>query len=144
MASAIDIGDAKDIHPQDKKSAGTRMALCALNHVYRRSNIVPEGPRYAGCSQEGNSVRVTFYFADGLMLKENQPQSFYLAGADKKFYPADHVRIEGDSLIISSEKVAIPHAVRYAWSGDPENTLYNGAGLPASPFRTDDWEIQLS
>ena len=142
MASAVDIGEAKDIHPQNKKSAGERMAYCALHHVYRCSDIVPEGPRFAGYSQEDNAIHVTFQYADGLTLKEELPQSFYLAGADKVFYPADQIRLEGNTLVLSSGKVKEPCAVRYAWSGDPENTLYNGAGLPASPFRTDDWEIQ--
>ena len=118
------------------------MAYCALHHVYRCSDIVPEGPRFAGYSQEDNAIHVTFQYADGLTLKEELPQSFYLAGADKVFYPADQIRLEGNTLVLSSGKVKEPCAVRYAWSGDPENTLYNGAGLPASPFRTDDWEIQ--
>ena len=75
------------------------------------------------------------------MLKEDRPQSFYLAGENKRFYPAELVRIEGDTVLVSSGKVETPCAVRYAWAGDPENTLYNSDGLPASPFRTDDWEI---
>lgn len=141
MASAVDIGEAKDIHPQNKKTAGYRLALCALNNVYRIREKAPEGPRFAGCVQEGNSIRVRFRYADGLTLKEDLPRSFYIAGDDHHFYPADKVRIEGDTLLLSSEKVEIPCAVRYAWSGFPSNTLYNGDGLPASPFRSDDWEI---
>ena len=141
MASAVDVGETKDIHPQDKKSVGFRLALCALNKVYRQQEHAPEGPRFAGFSQEGNAIRVKFRYADGLTLKEDRPQSFYLAGENKQFYPAELVRIEGDTVLLTSGKVETPCAVRYAWAGDPENTLYNGNGLPASPFRTDDWEI---
>ncbi|MBQ7402813.1 MAG: hypothetical protein IJW05_05185 [Lentisphaeria bacterium] len=142
MASAVGIGEMKDIHPQDKKSAGTRMALCALGQVYQQ-DLLPEGPRFTECIPEGNNLRVTFRFAEGLTLDREKEQSFYLAGADKIFYPAENIRIDGSSLILSSGKVASPRAVRYAWSGEPENTLFNGAGLPAAPFRSDDWDFSL-
>lgn len=140
MCSAIDLGDLDDIHPQDKKSVGQRMAACALCNIYKM-NEVPCGPVYDSFQTENNAIRVKFSCADGLKLKEDRPQSFYIAGANRIFYPADSVRIEGSTLLISSENVSDPRAIRYAWTSGPESTLYNAAGLPASPFRTDDWEL---
>ena len=141
MCSAIDLGDLDDIHPQDKKSVGQRMAASALYHIYNMNEVPPSGPVYETCQPENGAIRVKFSCADGLKLKEDRPQSFYIAGANRIFCPADSVRIEGSSLLISSENVSDPRAVRYAWTSGPESTLYNAAGLPASPFRTDDWEL---
>ena len=140
MCCTIDLGDLDDIHPQDKKSVGSRMAASALHHIYKM-NEVPSGPAYETFQPENGAIRVNFSCADGLTLREDRPQSFYIAGENRIFYPADSVRIEGSSLLISSENVSDPRAVRYAWTSGPESTLYNAAGLPASPFRTDDWEL---
>lgn len=143
MSSAIDIGDLQDIHPQDKKNVGKRLAANALNNVYHIQDEVPAGPLYQSCSIEGNQIRIRFRYADGLHFRNKElPQSFFVANLEKSFYPADYVTIEGDTVVVRSEKVEIPTAVRYGWSDAAVSTLYNAAGLPASSFRTDDWLIQ--
>lgn len=141
MVSAVDIGEFHDIHPQDKKSVGRRLADNALCNVYHCNGIVPSGPLFDGFSIEGNQVRIKFRYAEGMYLKENGAQSFYIAGSSQLFYPADSVKVEGSSILVSSSKVAEPQNVRYAWADYPVSTLYNGAELPASPFRTDDWKL---
>ena len=141
MSSAIDLGELEDIHPQDKKSVGKRLADCTLSHVYKMNEIVPSGPVYENFSIEGNSIRINFSYAEKLIYNSDLPQSFYVAGADRIFHPASSVRIEGNSLVISCDEISVPCAVRYGWSSGPESTLYNGAGLPASSFRTDNWDV---
>ncbi len=141
MASAVDIGDADDIHPKDKKSVGFRLAVNALYNVYRCRDVVPAGPLYCGCEAENGKMRIKFKYNNGLTLKDDQPMSFVIAGTDLSFKIADKVEIDGDSLLVSSAAVPFPAAVRYAWGSNPANSLYNGAGLPASPFRTDDWHL---
>ena len=141
MCSAVDAGDLIDIHPQDKKTVGFRMAENALHHVYGQENIVPFGPLYQSCSVEGNCIRIKFKYTDGMYLKEDLPQSFYIAGKEKEFFPATMVKVEGNSVLVSSEKVPSPYAVRYGWSDAIISTLYNAAGLPASSFRTDNWDF---
>ena len=86
-------------------------------------------------------IRISFKYAEGLNVSGDISHSFYLAGNDGLFYPADNYRVEGISLVLSSEKVKMPCTVRYAWADDPKAVLFNGAGLPASPFRTDTGEI---
>ena len=137
MASAIDIGDHFDIHPQDKKTVGYRLAQNALHNVYYFNDIVPEGPLFKGYFIENNKIRLLFDNAEGMYIKEDLPQSFYVADADRNYYPADKVVIDGSSIIVSSNKVEYPKAARYAWADDPISTLYNSAGLPASSFQTD-------
>ena len=141
MCTAIDAGELTDIHPQDKKTVGKRMALNALHHVYGKKEIVPFGPLYQNSAVEGNSIRINFLYADGMTCRTDRPQSFYIAGEDQNFHPATSVRIEGSSIVVSSDAVAAPCAVRYAWSDAAISTLYNSAGLPASSFRTDSWEV---
>ncbi len=144
MAVAIDIGDAGDIHPKNKREVGNRLALIALNKLYGFKNEY-SGPIYKSYSVEGNKIRIIFEYAEsGLITKNNeQLKGFAIAGGDGKFIWADAV-IEGDAVIVSSKDVANPAAVRYAWSTNPECNLYNRAGLPASPFRTDDWPVLTS
>jgi sialate O-acetylesterase len=90
----------------------------------------------------GSEFRVRFQHADGLTGKGGAVKGFTLAGADKQWHPAN-ARIAGDAIVVSAPEVTAPVALRYAWDGNPENcNLYNGAGLPASPFRTDDWELK--
>lgn len=137
MATAIDKGDKLDIHPQDKKTVGTRLAYSALHHVYNFNKIVPCGPLYQGCSVEGNKIRVTFRYAEGLKIKGDFRKSFMIGSDQGGFYPADELYIEGNSIVLSSKDVRSPVSVRYAWSQAAETTLYNGADLPASSFRTD-------
>jgi antirestriction protein ArdC len=136
MASAIDIGDHTDIHPQDKKSVGKRLADNALCNVYNHSEIVPFGPLYQSFAIEDNKIRINFRYGEGLYLKEGTAQSFYIAGSGGGFVAADKVEIDGSSVLVSSEKIADPCYVRYAWSDYPVSTLYNSADLPASSFST--------
>ncbi len=138
QALAIDIGDAKDIHPTNKQEVSRRLALLAKNRVYGFTGD-DSGPTFAEVTREGAALRVRFSHAlSGLVAHEKPVQSLEIAGADRVFHPAV-ARIDGDMLIVSSPKVREPVAVRYAWSNAPEANLYNGAGLPAVPFRTDAW-----
>jgi len=139
MAITIDIGDPQNIHPQNKQDVGKRLALWALGDVYGRNVIATSGPLPAGHEVRGSGIVLSFKHADaGLKAKEGALKGFVIAGEDKKWMPAQAI-IEGDKIIVSSGDVKKPLAVRYAWSGNPDCNLYNGAGLPASPFRTDDW-----
>ena len=138
MAVTIDIGEAKDIHPKNKQDVGKRLALNALAKDYGKK-VVFSGPMYKSMKVDGNKVAVAFDHADGgLVAKVGALKGFAVAGADKKFVWAD-AAIKGNSVIVSSDKVSQPVAVRYAWANNPVCNLFNGAELPASPFRTDDW-----
>jgi sialate O-acetylesterase len=138
MAVTIDIGDANRIHPQNKQEVGRRLALIACAKTYGE-NIPYSGPIYKSQVIKGNRIELEFTHADhGLLAKGDTLKGFTISGADKKFYPANAV-IAGDEVIVSSGAVANPVAVRYAWANNPLCNLYNGANLPASPFRTDDW-----
>jgi sialate O-acetylesterase len=138
MAVAIEIGEAKDIHPKNKQEVGRRLALNALATVYFKE-IDYSGPIISAAQGEEGKIRVTFRFADGLKTTDGgKPKGFALAGDDKKFRWAN-AEIEGDHVVLSSPEVPNPVAARYAWQDNPETNLVNGAGLPASPFRTDDW-----
>ncbi len=139
MAVTIDIGDANDIHPGNKQDVGNRLALNARHRVYGE-NIVYSGPIYKSMKVEGNRIRLFFDHAqDGLMSKGGgKLQGFAIAGADRKFVWAEAM-IDGKTVVVSSPQVAKPVAVRYAWAINPVCNLYNHAGLPASPFRTDAW-----
>jgi sialate O-acetylesterase len=135
----IDIGDAADIHPKNKQEVGRRLALIALAKTYGKKKVEYSGPVYASKVVDGSQVRLRFTHATGgLMAKGDKLQGFAVAGEDRKFYWAD-ATIEGDQVVLSSPQVARPVAVRYGWSNNPIVNLYNAAGLPASPFRTDDW-----
>ena len=136
LATAIDIGDSANIHPKNKLDVGKRLALVALNRTYGQKTE-DAGPTYDGMKIEGNAIRLKFSHAAGLTAKDGPPKYFAIAGDDRKFVWAD-AKIDGDSVVVSSPLVAHPSAVRYAWADSPEGVnLYNGAGLPALPFRTD-------
>jgi sialate O-acetylesterase len=138
QAIAIDIGDPKDIHPLDKQEVGRRLALLARNRDY---DLVCDdaGPTFVSATREGPTMRVRLKHAAGGLVAYNRPvQSLELAGADRVFHPAEG-RIDRDTLIVTSTAVREPVAVRYAWTNAPDANLHNGAGLPAVPFRTDDW-----
>ncbi len=139
MAVTIDIGDAKDIHPGNKQDVGNRLAFNALAKTYG-IEIPYSGPMYLSHELKGNSIELAFDFVyEGLSTSDgSMPSGFAIAGADKKFYWAA-AKIIGNKVMVSSTKVLEPVAVRYAWSSNPECNLVNSAGLPASPFRTDDW-----
>jgi sialate O-acetylesterase len=139
MAVIIDIGDASNIHPKDKQDVGKRLALWALGKTYGQ-NVVCSGPIYRSMRVEGNRIVLQFdYVGGGLAARPSGPlKGFAIAGADRKFVWAD-AKIEGDTVVVSSSDVSQPVAVRYAWADNPTCNLYNKEGLPASPFRTDDW-----
>lgn len=138
MAVIIDIGEAKDIHPRNKQDVGKRLALNALANTYRKS-VVWSGPLYRGMKVKGNEAVLRFdHTDDGLVAKGGELKGFAIAGADQNFVWAK-AAIKGNRIVVSSDKVAEPVAVRYGWANNPDCNLYNGAGLPASPFRTDSW-----
>ncbi len=139
MAITIDIGETKDIHPKNKQDVGKRLALWALGTVYGQKVPATSGPLPAGHDLRGSEIAVSFAHCDGgLQAKGGELKGFDIAGEDRRWKPA-RAKIEGDKVIVSCAEVPRPVAVRYAWATDPECNLYNGAGLPASPFRTDDW-----
>lgn len=140
MATIIDIGEAKDIHPRNKQDVGKRLALNALAKDYGK-DVVFSGPMYKSVKFKGNKATLKFKHTDGgLQTKSGEAlKGFSIAGADKKFVWAN-ATIEGKKVVVSSPHVSEPVAVRYAWAHNPICNLYNGAGLPASPFRTDDWQ----
>jgi sialate O-acetylesterase len=138
LAVTIDVGDPKDVHPHRKAEVGQRLALWALGSTYQKP-IVYSGPLYESMAVEGNKIRIRFHhIGTGLEAQGSALRGFAIAGADRKFYWADAV-IDGNSVIASSPNVAAPVAVRYAWGDSPECNLSNKEGLPASPFRTDQW-----
>ncbi|HVF41859.1 MAG TPA: sialate O-acetylesterase [Pyrinomonadaceae bacterium] len=139
LAVTIDIGDAKDIHPKNKQDVGARLALVALANVYGRK-LEYSGPAYKGMKVEGGRARLSFDHAGGgLVAGGGGPlKGFAVAGDDRRFHRAD-ATIEGETVIVSSPDVKRPTAVRYGWADNPDCNLYNRAGLPASPFRTDDF-----
>jgi sialate O-acetylesterase len=139
MAVSIDIGDANDIHPSNKQDVGKRLALAALKTAYGQ-DIPFSGPMYRSSSIDGNKVTIEFeYFYKGLSTRDGKkPVGFAIAGEDRKFFWAD-AEITENKVIVFSKKVPNPKSVRYAWASNPECNLVNSAGLPASPFRTDNW-----
>ncbi|MCX7414554.1 MAG: 9-O-acetylesterase [Planctomycetia bacterium] len=140
LAVAIDIGE-ESIHPRNKQDVGKRLALQALHHTYGRA-VTCNGPIYRGMAVEGDTVRLSFdHVAGGLIAKNGPLTWFAIAGDDKKFVWAD-AKIDGETVVVTSSQVPEPVAVRFAWADNPEGfNLYNAAGLPMSPFRTDDWPV---
>ncbi len=142
MAVTIDIGDGSDIHPRDKQDVGYRLSLVAEGIAYGQ-DIIYSGPTYDSMEVEGASICLRFQHAGGGLtpksLSSNPISGFEVAGDDRKFVGAD-AKIDGETVVVSSAKVAHPVAVRYAWGMNPRPSIYNHAGLPASPFRTDRWD----
>ena len=138
LATTVDTGDADDIHPKNKVPVGDRLAYCALAETYDEK-ILCQGPTYTSLKHLPGALRLSFQHTEGgLVVKGDKLGEFSVAGKDRKWHWAD-AKIEGDSVIVSSTDVPEPVAARYAWQANPLATLYNGAGLPAVPFRTDDW-----
>ena len=138
MAVAIDLGEWNDIHPDNKKDVGERLALAALKTAYDEK-LVSSGPLYQSATIEGNKIVVSFTnTGSGLIANDGKELSeFAIAGSDKKFVWAK-AKIEGDHVVVWSDDVPNPQYVRYAWADNPVNpNLSNKEGLPASPFRTD-------
>jgi len=137
IATAIDVGDPIDIHPHNKQPVGHRLALAALAIAHKQP-VEYFGPAYESAKFTGKRAIVSFTHADGLHSTADTIQGFALAGGDRVFHPAQ-ASIDGTQIIVQSAKVAKPLAVRYAWSDNPNCTLYNSAKLPITPFRSDDW-----
>lgn len=139
LALAIDIGEAKDVHPKNKQEVGRRLALAALAVAYGKQ-LAWSGPWYSGMAVEGPAIRLRFdHVGEGLATVDGAALTgFAIAGEDRKFVWAE-ARIEGAQVVVSAPSVAAPVAVRYAWANNPACNLVNKAGLPAVPFRTDSW-----
>lgn len=137
----IDVGEANDIHPLNKKEVGRRLALAAEKTAYREKDGVHSGPVYQSMRRNGKKVILSFTdTGSGLIAKGGELARFAIAGKDRQFTWAS-AKIAGDRVIVWSDAVPDPVAVRYAWASNPEGcNLYNKEGLPASPFRTDNWE----
>ena len=140
LAITLGLGDANDIHPKNKQDVGRRLASWALDEVYDRDGFASSGPIATRHKIGKGEIVVSFKNTDGgLGVKGKELKGFAIAGADKKWVKAE-ARIDGDRVIVSSPSVPEPVAVRYAWADNPEFSLFNALGHPASPFRTDDWK----
>ena len=144
MAITMDIGETGDIHPKNKQEVGRRLAFWALGTVYGQKVAATCGPLPAGHAIRGNEVVCTFTHAEGgLMAKGGDLQGFVIAGQNRQWLPAN-AKIVGNTVVVSNPAVKEPVAVRYAWAADPACNLFNGVGLPASPFRTDSFGFPLA
>lgn len=140
LAVTIDTGDANSLHPGNKAPVGDRLALCALAQYYGR-HVADSGPTVASLTRLSHSIRIRFAHTDGgLVARGGGLKGFSIAGRNRQWHWAD-ARIRGSAVIVSSPEVPHPTQVRYDWQSDPAATLFNGAGLPAGPFRTDDWPL---
>jgi sialate O-acetylesterase len=138
LAVTIDIGEALNVHPANKQEVGRRLALVAEAQTYRLP-VACYGPRLRTHTVENQTIRVSFDEAQGLTAADGQALAgFTIAGSDRRFKWAA-ARLDGATVVVSSPEVAAPVAVRYAWANNPACNLTNASGLPASPFRTDDW-----
>ncbi|EMR04005.1 sialate O-acetylesterase [Cesiribacter andamanensis] len=141
MVVLSDIGDVQDMHPSNKLDVGRRFAHLALNKTYGQTGFPASGPLYRQMQTEGDKIRLHFDYAEGgLVAKGGALTHFEIAGEDQQFVPAQ-ATIEGSTLVVRAKGVAKPVAVRFAWSNTAEPNLFNRQGLPASSFRTDDWEM---
>ena len=139
MAVIIDIGEADDIHPKNKQDVGRRLALNALAHDYKQ-DVVYSGPMHTDTKIEDGKIHLSFdHVGSGLVAKGGERlRQFTVAGEDRRFVQAE-AKIDGDKVVVWNDEVEKPVAARYAWADNPICNLYNVEGLPASPFRTDDW-----
>jgi sialate O-acetylesterase len=143
LAVSIDTGDAVALHPKNKKPIGIRHAYLALKQSYGK-DFVDYGPRYKKQTVQGSTIVLDFDSIGGGMVpaRPGKLDTFAIAGEDKVWHWAD-AKIQGSTVVVSSSKVSKPVAVRYAWGMNPSqrNLLYNKEGIPASPFRTDNWPL---
>jgi sialate O-acetylesterase len=138
MAVTLDIGDPGNIHPRNKQEVGRRLALWALAKTYGHQDIVYSGPLYKEMTVENGRVRVSFEHADGGLVARGPLAHFEVAGADQKFVAAT-AELDGEAIVVWSDAVPQPAAVRYAWGATDQATLFNRAGLPASSFSSEAW-----
>ncbi|MBL8879899.1 MAG: hypothetical protein JNG88_12335 [Phycisphaerales bacterium] len=139
MAITMDIGDTADIHPRNKQEVGRRLALWAQANTYGHKGVECSGPLYESMTVDGSEIRLKFAHGAGLRTRDGKPTTHcWVAGEDRRFVPAQS-RIENDTLILQSVDVRKSVAARHAWGAADETNLVNGADLPASSFRTDDW-----
>ncbi len=140
MAVTIDIGNPKDIHPRNKQDVGYRLALAARKVTYGEKKLVYSGPMYKSMKAKNGKITLSFdCIGGGLMSKDNEPlKGFEIAAEDQKFVAAE-ASIEGGKIVVWNNDISEPVAVRYGWYDSPVCNLFNKEGLPASPFRTDDW-----
>lgn len=138
MAVTTDVGDCDDIHPRNKIPVGKRLAYIALNKNYNQKEVEWQSPMYRSHTIEQNKIRV-YFDTDSKLVPTAQLREFVIAGEDQKFYAAKAV-VEGKTVVVYHEDVAKPVAVRFAWQNCPDPNLFNEGGLPASPFRTDEWK----
>ena len=142
MVVAIDLGEAASLHPKNKQDVGKRLALAAKALAYGRKDLVYMGPLFDGAAFDGAEATVRFKHVGGGLVARGPDaprlKGFVLAGSDRTFHPAE-ARIQAGKVVVSSDPVRRPVAVRYGWADNPDCNLYNQEGLPASPFRTDDW-----
>jgi len=144
LAVTIDTGEADNIHPKDKVPVGERLARLALAGHYGKE-VVTSGPTFRSAERVGAALRVRFDHCDsGLVVHGDKPGEFAVAGADQKWHWAEARLDSDDAVVVSSNEVPEPVAVRYAWQSNPKATLFNGAGLPATPFRSDDWPVSTT
>jgi sialate O-acetylesterase len=138
------VPDTTDIHPPQKKAVGDRLAALALAKTYHKTGMTYASPMYKNISMEGNKATIIFDNADeGLMMKGSSVSQLYVAGNDKIFYPAE-AKIIGNKLMVSSDKVKKPVAVRFGFSNAAVGNLFSKNGLPVAPFRTDDWDLGIN
>jgi sialate O-acetylesterase len=139
MATAVDVGEADNIHFKNKEAVGHRLALNAFNKTYG-IDIPYSGPVFKDMEQKDGKIIVHFTHTDGGLVTNDgkAPRGFAIAGADGKYKWAD-AAIEGDTVILWNSSIPEPVSVRYGWADNPDINLYNGAGLPAFPFRTDNF-----
>lgn len=135
------VDDVNDIHPKFKRPVGERLANLALSDTYDRNGIAARSPVFKTMEVKKNKARIVFEHAGaGLVSRGGAPTEFYVAGDDKKFYPAK-AKIEGSSVVVWSREVKNPVAVRFAWANGAIPNLFSKEGLPVSLFRTDDWPV---
>jgi sialate O-acetylesterase len=140
-AVIIDIGEGKDIHPKNKQDVGKRLARLALVDVYKQQGIAGRSPIYKSMEKDGSKIVLTFdnVGTGWRPFDVAEPRGFAIAGADKKFVWAK-AKINGQKIEVWSDEIKEPAAVRYAWADNPICNMFSAAGLPLTPFRTDDWE----
>lgn len=142
MVSTMDVGEAKDLHPKNKKPVGLRLAAVALNRTYNQLSVIHQGPQYSHANFEKNNATIYFRpetLGSGLNTNDGDvPRFFFIAGEDQIFYPAT-ANIVGNTIVVNSKSVKHPKAVRYAFFNYPVTNLQNKEGFPVNPFRTDDW-----